>query len=89
MYGDFLLLNTRRSCSFNDKSIISSGKKVDATRRLVKRIAGNMDIPEHPVDEEVRELLKNDETVRAVKRAREELGLSLIEVKQYVDRLKE
>ncbi|MED1601925.1 hypothetical protein [Alkalihalophilus marmarensis] len=42
-----------------------------------------------PVDDEIRELLKKGQRVEAVKLARDELGLSLVEGKKYVDGLSE
>ncbi|RKL67223.1 hypothetical protein CR203_11990 [Salipaludibacillus neizhouensis] len=43
---------------------------------------------ENPVDEELRELIEEGKDVKAVKKARETLGLSLLEGKRYIDKLK-
>lgn len=52
------------------------------------RIESQMDLPENPIDDDLRALLQEGKDVQAVKVARETLGLSLLEGKQYVDALK-
>ncbi|GAA3731432.1 hypothetical protein GCM10022378_19630 [Salinicoccus jeotgali] len=42
----------------------------------------------HPVDHELRRMVREGEEIKAIKKARQTLGLSLVEGKQYVDRLK-
>jgi len=55
----------------------------------LNRIESQMELPENPIDEDLRALLKEGKDIQAVKLARETLGLSLLEGKQYVDALKE
>jgi len=55
----------------------------------LNRIESQMDLPENPIDKDLRALLNEGEDIQAVKLARETLGLSLLEGKQYVDVLKE
>lgn len=55
----------------------------------LNRIESQMDLPENPIDEDLRAFLKEGKDIQAVKLARETLGLSLLEGKQYVDALKE
>ncbi len=43
---------------------------------------------ENPINDDLRMLIRDDKDVKAVKKARETLGLSLIEGKQYIDKLK-
>ncbi|SFM43999.1 hypothetical protein SAMN05421832_102510 [Psychrobacillus psychrodurans] len=43
---------------------------------------------ENPINNELRELIKDREDVKAIKKARETLGLSLLEGKNYIDKLK-
>ena len=45
-------------------------------------------VSEKPIDNELRLFIKEGNDVKAVKRVRETLGLSLIEAKQYIDALK-
>lgn len=54
----------------------------------LNRMESHMDLPENPINEDLRSLLKEGKDVQAVKLARETLGLSLLEGKQYVDALK-
>ncbi|WP_166000693.1 hypothetical protein [Bacillus sp. Cs-700] len=51
------------------------------------RMAQHMGLPEDPINEELRELMREGRMVEAVKRTREVFGLSLVEAKQYVDGL--
>ncbi len=45
-------------------------------------------LPEHPIHDELRKLIQDGEDVKAIKRARETLGLTLLEGKEYIDKLK-
>ena len=45
-------------------------------------------LPENPINDELRKLIKDGEDVKAIKKARETLGLSLLEGKEYIDKLK-
>ncbi|MEC2056195.1 hypothetical protein I6J18_01365 [Peribacillus psychrosaccharolyticus] len=56
-------------------------------KATLDQIALQVEIPEHPINDELRKLLKEGKDVQAVKKAREVLGLSLLEAKQYVDAL--
>lgn len=67
--------------------INSLENEVKGLRNLLNRMAQHMDMPEHSVNERLRELVKDGRRVQAVKEAREAMGLSLVEAKQYVDGL--
>ncbi|UJL45288.1 hypothetical protein KFZ58_12820 [Virgibacillus sp. NKC19-16] len=76
-------------------TIINFISRVDKLEGRIKgmqyrldQVAKQVDVPEPPINDELRELIKEGESVRAVKQAREALGLSLVEGKQYVDALK-
>lgn len=56
-------------------------------KATLDQIALQVEIPEHPINDELRKLLKEGKDIQAVKKAREVLGLSLLEAKQYVDAL--
>lgn len=60
-------------------------KKLNYT---VSQLAAQSTITNDSLNNELRQLLKADKNVTAVKRVRESLGLSLIEAKQYIDTLK-
>lgn len=63
-------------------------EEIKGIRNKLEQMASQMNLPENPINEELRELLKTGEDIKAVKVARETLGLSLLEGKQYVDALK-
>jgi len=54
----------------------------------IEQIAKKVQVPENPINDDLRDLLKDGKDVEAVKLARETLGLSLVEGKQYIDSLK-
>lgn len=56
-------------------------------KATLDQIANQVEVPEHPINDELRKLIKEGKGVQAVKKAREVLGLSLLEAKQYVDAL--
>lgn len=61
--------------------------RIKGLKYTIDRISKQLNVPENPINKELRELLKQGEDVKAVKIVRETLGLSLIEAKQYVDAL--
>ena len=61
-------------------------KGIKSTIDLISKQVG---VPEDPVHEELQQLLDEGNEVKAVKRARETLGLSLVEAKKYIDALKQ
>ena len=60
-------------------------KRIQYTLDQVTKQSG---LPENPINNELRKLIKEGEDVKAIKKARETLGLSLIEGKEYIDKLK-
>lgn len=62
--------------------------RLKAMEYKLNQLSNSMDITEGPVDDELRELIHDGYDVKAIKRARETMGLSLLEGKQYIDRLK-
>lgn len=61
--------------------------RVKSMEITLNQVANHVDMPEHPVNEELRLLVKEGKEVKAVKKAREVFGFSLIEGKKYVDSL--
>ncbi|MGD7053773.1 hypothetical protein [Sutcliffiella horikoshii] len=51
-------------------------------------VTKHSEIPENPLIEELRKLIEEGQDVKAIKKVREEWGLSLIEGKGYIDKLK-
>lgn len=67
--------------------INSLENQVKSLRDRVNQVANQVEVPEHPINERLRELLKEGQQIKAIKEAREALGLSLVEAKRYVDGL--
>ncbi|WP_427138610.1 hypothetical protein [Psychrobacillus psychrodurans] len=75
--------------------VIYLSVKLEKLEGRMKRIQYTLDqltkqhgLPENPINNELRELIKDREDVKAIKKARENLGLSLLEGKNYIDKLK-
>lgn len=75
--------------------VINLSVKVGKLEGRIKRMQSTLDqltkqagLPEHPINNELRKLINEGEDVKAIKKAREALGLSLLEGKEYIDQLK-
>lgn len=68
--------------------VIKLQEDVKGIKHTLGRIANQMDLPENPINNDLRDLIQEGKDVQAVKLARETLGLSLLEGKQYIDALK-
>jgi len=62
--------------------------RIKGMQYTLDQVANQSEIAENPINDELRELIHDGEDVKAVKKARETLGLSLIEGKEYIDQLK-
>lgn len=69
-------------------TVLKLDGRIKGIKHTLDRISKGMDIPESPVDPEIKRLLSEGNDVKAVKRARELFGLTLLEGKQYIDGLK-
>ena len=69
-------------------TISKLNSRVKVLENKLKHLSNQTDVSESPTNNELRQLLNEGNDVKAVKRVRETLGLSLIEAKQYVDGLK-
>ncbi|WP_101841887.1 hypothetical protein [Halobacillus sp. Marseille-P3879] len=65
----------------------SMEKRVKRLEETLRRVTEQVDLPPSSTDEELKQLVREGKDVQAVKRARKELGLSLIEAKEYIDKL--
>lgn len=63
-------------------------KRVKQMHNLLERMEEAADLPEDPLHDELRRMIKQGEEIKAIKLARNKLGLSLIEGKHYIDKLK-
>lgn len=61
--------------------------QVRSLKAVVNRVADLVDLPEPRINDRLRILVEEGKMVQAVKEAREALGFSLVEAKQYVDGL--
>lgn len=75
--------------------IINLSAKVNKLEGRMKKMQYTLDhvtkhseIPENPLIDELRKLIEEGQDVKAIKRVREEWGLSLLEGKEYIDKLK-
>ncbi|MGE7023730.1 hypothetical protein [Solibacillus cecembensis] len=69
-------------------TVIKLSSRVKGLEYKLEQISKQFDVPESPINNELRQLLKEGNDVKAVKKVRETLGLSLVEAKQYIDVLK-
>ncbi|ETT65764.1 hypothetical protein MHI43_04740 [Paenibacillus sp. FSL H8-0457] len=74
--------------------LMASSRMTDLEKRMkrqqatLNQISSHLGIPERPVPAEVKRLVQDGQDIKAIKTVREELGLSLVEAKQYVDAIK-
>ncbi|EEK49757.1 hypothetical protein bcere0002_31960 [Bacillus cereus ATCC 10876] len=61
-------------------------KRIEDRLQLITKEMGIID-REPEINKELRQLMEEGKTVTAVKRVREAFGFSLLEAKQYVDKL--
>ena len=61
--------------------------RVKNLKFTLDQVANQVDVPEPPINDKLRKLLKEGKEVKTVKEARQVLGLSLLEAKQYIDKL--
>jgi len=69
-------------------TVIKLDGRIKGIKYTLDQISKQAGVPENPVNNELRELISQGDDVKAVKKARETLGLSLVEGKQYIDALK-
>ena len=70
-------------------SVIRLNGRVRGLNYTMDQISKQMNVTDNPLNNELRQLLNEGNDIKAIKRTRETLGLSLIEAKQYVDAFRE
>ena len=75
-------------CIYLLSEVTKLNHRVKGLQSKLDQIAIHTGVPELPVNDELQQLLNEGKDIEAVKRARETLGLSLVEAKQYIDALK-
>lgn len=69
-------------------TVIKLNSRIKDLEHKLKLASKQTDLPENPINNELKQLLKEGNDVKAIKKVRETLGLSLVEAKQYIDALK-
>jgi ribosomal protein L7/L12 len=62
--------------------------RIKAMQNTIDQLTSKVKLPEPAFNKELRQLIKEGKEVEAIRQARNEFGLSLVEGKQYVDKLK-
>ena len=62
--------------------------RVKGLEYTLEQMSKQVDVPENPINNELRQMLIEGNDIKAVKRVRETLGLTLLEAKKYIDVLK-
>ncbi|MEK5185425.1 hypothetical protein [Solibacillus sp. FSL W7-1324] len=75
-------------CAYLLLTVANLSNRIKDMQTTLKQITKQTITPDHPINNELKQLLKEGADVKAVKRARELLGFSLLEAKQYIDKLK-
>ncbi|MNM96906.1 hypothetical protein D3C81_1094000 [compost metagenome] len=68
-------------------AMIRMNRRIQRTESKLKFLTEHARVPEHPLNEELRQLIRDKEKIEAIKKARQHMGLSLKEAKDYVDSL--
>lgn len=73
-------------------TVIDKLNKLENRMKTIKitldQIANVVEVPEHPINNDLRKLLNEGKEIESIREVRAVLGLSLLEAKQYVDALK-
>ncbi|MGN7478250.1 hypothetical protein ACTHOQ_10355 [Solibacillus silvestris] len=75
-------------CAYLLFTVFDLSNRVKDMQSTLKQMTKQIISPDNPINNELKQLLKEGSDVKAVKRARELFGLSLVEAKQYIDKLK-
>jgi hypothetical protein len=69
--------------------VVKLDGRLKGMKHTLDQISKKTGVPlEGPIDDELRELINDGYDIKAVKKAREAMGLSLLEGKKYIDALK-
>lgn len=69
-------------------TVIRLDGQIKSMKHTLDQISKSVDIPESPIDPEIKRLINENNDIKAIKRARELFGFTLLEGKQYIDNLK-
>ncbi|RUT35694.1 hypothetical protein EJP77_01355 [Paenibacillus zeisoli] len=68
-------------------AMIRMNRRIRRSESKLEWLKDHSQVPEYPLDEELRQLIRDKEKIQAIKKAKQQLGLSLKEAKDYVDAL--
>ena len=68
--------------------VVSLETRVKQLQSKLKQASKQPIESDHAMDDDLRDLIREGKDIKAVKRAREVFGLSLLEGKEYIDKLK-
>ncbi|AQU79574.1 hypothetical protein [Planococcus faecalis] len=69
-------------------TVIKLSGQIKGMKHTLTQLSKGMNIPESPIDPEIKRLIEEGNDVKAIKRARELFGYTLLEGKKYVDDMK-
>ncbi|MFD1929584.1 hypothetical protein ACFSFY_16195 [Sporosarcina siberiensis] len=69
-------------------TVLKINRRVKGIKYNLYQLSKQNEVPENPINDELREFIGKGDDIKAEKIARKLLGLSLLEGKQYVDDLK-
>ena len=76
------------TCIYLLSTVNKLNNRVKGLEYTLEQMSKQVDIPENPINNELRQMLIEGNDIKAVKRVRETLGLTLLEAKKYIDVLK-
>lgn len=75
-------------CLYLLSTVNKLNSRVKGLEYTLEQMSKQVDVPENPINNELRQMLIEGNDIKAVKRVRETLGLTLLEAKKYIDVLK-
>ena len=76
------------TCIYLLSTVNKLNSRVKGLEYTLEQMSKQVDVPENPINNELRQMLIEGNDIKAVKRVRETLGLTLLEAKKYIDVLK-
>ena len=76
------------TCIYLLSTVNKLNSRVKGLEYTLEQMSKQIDVPENPINNELRQMLIEGNDIKAVKRVRETLGLTLLEAKKYIDVLK-
>jgi ribosomal protein L7/L12 len=68
-------------------TVLRMNKRIKRSESMLQAISKQVGVPEHQLNDELRQLIRDKEKIEAIKKVQHHMGLSLREAKDYVDSL--